>query len=108
MHVVMGVEPREPRALLKPTRLWHMHAKMEIFVEKVIEAEGGHPAKENIRLEKMLNPKDQRHMQTEYQRRIPPGEADFLNVLILREKVGRAGTKDAVVDQGVRAKGIRP
>jgi hypothetical protein len=90
MHVVMGVEPREPRALLKPTRLWHMHAKMEIFVEKVIEAEGDHPTKENIRLEKMLNPKDQRRMQTEYQRRIPPGEADFLNVLILREKIGGA------------------
>lgn len=108
MHVVMGVEPREPRALLKPTRLWHMHAKMEILVEKVIEAEGGHPTKENIDVEEMLYPKHDRRVQAKNHRRIPPGEADFLNVLILREKVGRAGTKDAVVDQGVRSKGIRP
>ncbi len=108
VHMVMGIEPAEPHRLLKPAPLGHMHAEMEILVEEVIEAEGRHPSKENMNIEKILNPKHHRRMQTENQRRIPPGESDFLEVLSLREKIGWASTKDAVVDQGVRAKWIRP
>jgi len=108
MRMVMGIEPAEPHPLLNPTPLGHMHAEMEILVEEVIEAESRHSPNENIYMEKILNPKHHRRMQTENQRCIPPSESDFLAILILREKIGWASTKDAVVDQGVGAKRIRP
>ena len=108
MHVVMGIEPAEPHGLLEPTLLGHMHAEMEILVEEVIEAKSRHPSKEDIDMEKMLNPKHQRRMQADNQRRIPPSESDLLAVLVLREKIAWARTKDAVMDQGVGAERIRP
>lgn len=106
--MVMSLEPAKPRPLLNPTPLGHMHAEMEILVEEVIEAKSRHPPKENIYLEKILNPKHHRRMQTEKQRGIAPSECDFLAILVLQEKITWAGTKDAVVDQGVGSKRIRP
>jgi len=108
VHMVMGVEPAEPGRLLDPTSLGDVHAKMEIFIEEVIKAEGCYPAKEDIRLEEMLDPKYDGGVQTDDQRRVPPGEGDFLPMLVAREKIGRARAKNAVMDQGVRTKRIRP
>ena len=90
VHVVMGIKPGKPRRLLNPTFPRHMHAKVEIFVEEVIQAKSRHPAKENIHLEEMLNPKQQGGMQTENQGGVPESEADLSEILVLREKVGRA------------------
>src|SRR3989304_565772 len=100
----MGVKPGKPCRLLNPTFLRHMHAEMEILVKEVIEAEGRHPAKENVHLEKMLDPKKQGDMQTENHRRVPPSEADLFEILVVRADAGRPRTEDAVVDQGMGIK----
>ena len=108
MLVVMRVEPGEPRALFKPARLGHVHAKMEIFVEKIIKAERRHAAEENIYLEQMLDPENQGRVQPDDQGSVPPCESNVLVVLPRGEKISGAGAENAVVDQGVRSKRIRP
>lgn len=108
MHVVMSVEPAEPHRLLKPTPVGHMHAEMEVLVEEVIEGKSRHAPEENAHVEKILAPEHYGGMQTENQRCIPPGEADLFAILIPGEKIGRASTKDPVVDQRVGSKRIRP
>ena len=108
MRVMMRVEPAEPCCLLNPTSLGHMHAEMEILIEEVIKAERQHSWKENSKIEKRLTPKEQGRMQTKNQRRVPPCKPDLPEILSAREKISLAGTKDTVVDQGVRAKGVRP
>ena len=85
-----------------------MHAEMEILVKEVIEAESRHPAKENVHLEKILDPKKQGDMQTENQGCVPPSEADLFEILVVREEIGRPRTEDTVVDQGMGLKWIRP
>src|SRR5712692_6556386 len=108
MLVVMGVEPGEPRALLKPARLGHVHAEVEIFVEKIIYAKSRYAAEENIYLEQMLDPENQGRVQPDDQGRVPPGESDVLVVLPRGEKISGPGAENTVVDQGVRSKRIRP
>ena len=108
MHVMMGVQPTEPRGLLKPTILRHMHAEMEILVEEVIEAERSHSPKENIHLEKMLGPENHWRVQTENQRRIPPSEPYLFEILVLQKKIGWTRAEDTVMDQCMGAKRIRP
>jgi len=108
MHVVMGVKPGEPRRLLDPTPLRHMHAEVEVFVEEVIEAKRDHPAKEKVHAKKVLNPKKQGGMQADNQGRVPPGEADLFQILLLRQEIGRARTEDAMVNQGMGSKRVRP
>ena len=108
MLVVMRVEPGEPCALLKPARLGHMHAEVEILVEKIINAEGRHAAEENIHLDEMLHPENKGSMQPDNQGRVPPGESDVLVVLSLRQEISGAGAENAVMDQGVRSKRVRP
>jgi hypothetical protein len=98
MHVVMRVEPAEPYRAFKPALPWHMHAEMEVLVEKVIEPKRGHAPKEDTRVKKMLNPKEQRHVQTENERRVPPSEPDFLAIFGARKKVTGSRAKDAVVN----------
>jgi hypothetical protein len=108
MHVMMGIQPAEPRAPLNPAFLRHMHAEMEILVEEVIETHRSHSAKENIYLEKMLDPENHGRMQPENQRRIPPSEPYLFEILVLQKKIGWTRTEDTVMDQGMRAKRIRP
>jgi hypothetical protein len=108
MHVMMGIQPTKPHGPLKPTIPRHMHAEMEILVEDVIKAERSHSAKENIHLEKMLDPENHGRVQTENQGRIPPSEPYLFEIFVLQKKIGWTRTEDTVVDQGMGAKRIRP
>lgn len=98
MHVVMGIEPAEPCRAFKPALSWHMHAEMEVLVEKVIEPKRGDAPKEDTGVKKMLNPEEQRHVQTENERRVPPGEPDLLAIFGAGKKITGARTEDAVVN----------
>jgi hypothetical protein len=47
VHMVVRVYPDKPSRFLKPPSFGDMHAKVEIFVKEIIEAEGRHRAEEN-------------------------------------------------------------
>jgi len=108
MLVVMSVEPGEPRALLEPARLGHVHAEVKILVEEIVGAERRHAAEKNIRSEQVLNPEYHGGMEADNQRRVPPGETNVLMSLALGQEIGRSGAKNPMVDQGMGAKGVRP
>ena len=44
VRAMMRVKPTKEICLLKPSLLWHMHAPMSIFVQKIIEATGSQNA----------------------------------------------------------------
>jgi len=81
MLVVMSVKPDEPSGLFKPASLRDVHGKMEIFIQKVVQAERRHSAEEDIGCCHGTDPKKERSVQTDYQRRVPPRESDIFVIL---------------------------
>jgi len=108
VHMVMRVEPAKPTRLFQPAAFRHMHAEMKILVKEIIQTEGGHPAEKNPDVKKITGPQYQRRVQSQNQRRVPPGEPDFLSVLGAGEKIGWTGAKDPMMNQRMGAERIGP
>ena len=108
VHMVMRVEPAKPAGLFQPAAFRRMHTEMKILVKEVVQTEGGHPAEKNPDVKRITDPQHQRRVQSQNQRRVPPGESDFFSVLERGQKVRRAGAKDSVMNQRMRPERLGP
>ena len=106
--MMMRVEPAKPASLLETPSRGNVHAVVQILVKRIIQRHGGAGAGEYGRAYKVLYKKYRRNVKRDDERCVPPGEANFFDIFLIRKKVIASCAEETMANQGMRAKWIVP
>lgn len=101
VNIVMGMYESKRLGAFDPAVAWDVHTIVNILVQGIIEGEGQEPTNTDGPAKHPTEAEEERQMQPDEQRRIPPRKSDLFGINPRLDMVGRVSPEEPMVDEGV-------